>query len=119
MKREITHHQLNGANNALKIHATDTLGAGGANHIYEVTGHPSDPLLIEFQNGPIAEKGVNGVTQEVLLAVVIDRLESFQAGPFPSKDNANALKHAKLALKALHNRTQERLKRGVEGQTKA
>lgn len=119
MNRTITHHQLNGANNALQIHAIDQPGAGGANHVYEITGYPDDPLRLSFQNGPIAEKGVNGITQEALLAVVIDRLESFQAGPYPSKDNENALKHARLAMKALHNRTKERLTRGVEGQTKA
>jgi hypothetical protein len=33
-----------------------------------------------FQNGPIAEVGVNGVTHEVLLAIVADRLRSFQKG---------------------------------------
>jgi len=29
---------------------------------------------IAFQNGPIKEFGVNGITQEALLAIVIDRL---------------------------------------------
>jgi len=74
---------------------------------------------VTFQNGPIREAGVNGVTQEALLAIVIDRLESFQAGPFPSDQNAVALDHVKAALWHLKERTRMRLARGVEGTTQA
>lgn len=71
--------------------------------------------FIRFQNGPIKEHGVNGITQEALLAVVIDRLRSFQAGPFASEYNQEALVHTEQALHALQRRTRERLARGVEG----
>ena len=37
---------------------------------------------IRFQNGPIAEAGVNGLTHEALLAVLEDRLVGFQSGPY-------------------------------------
>ena len=44
-----------------------------------------------IQNGPIAEAGAKGVTQEVLLVIIADRLRSFQAGPYACKANACAL----------------------------
>lgn len=120
--REITDHIVEGdlPQNQLKIVVMDEPGAGGASHIYEVSGFRIGPmkLLIPFQNGPIQEAGLNGLTQEALLAIVIDRLRSFQAGPFPSNDNAFALEHTQYALEFLQRRTRERLARGVEGQTK-
>lgn len=71
--------------------------------------------FIHFQNGPIKEHGVNGITQEVLLAIVIDRLRSFQAGPFACQENANALLCCQEALSWLKSRTEARIRRGVEG----
>ena len=73
---------------------------------------------IFFQNGPIRENGVNGVTNEALLAIVIDRLRSFQLGPFPSPSNAAALLNCEHALSQLQQRTKDRIKRGVEGESK-
>lgn len=71
--------------------------------------------FIGFQNGPIKESGVNGITQEALLAVVIDRLRSFQSGPYSCRENAIALTHCEDALMWLQRRTSARIKRGVEG----
>ena len=134
--REITDHIIEGylPQNQLRIEVTDEAGAGGANHRYEIKGmylqnNPSfsendynmdsDESLILFQNGPIQEVGVNGITQEALLAIVIDRLRSFQAGPFPSDFNQSALLHCDAALSLLQERTRQRLARGVEGKTQA
>ena len=72
--------------------------------------------FIAFQNGPIKEAGINGITQEALLAVVIDRLRSFQAGPFACAENGKALNHCEDALYHLQRRTRSRIARGVEGQ---
>ena len=109
----------------LRIEVLDEPGQGGANHEYLVDtdhigggGKGLNPLRISFQNGPIKEYGVNGVTQEALLAVVIDRLRSFQAGPFACAANAMALHHTEAALELLQQRTKDRIARGVEGQTK-
>lgn len=112
----------------LHIEVTDTPGAGGAQHRYVVTGFntalnpslftvdtPADTLVIHFQNGPIKSAGLNGVTHEVLLAIVADRLRSFQAGPYACQENADALAHTTAALDALNSRTQSREARGVEG----
>ncbi len=95
----------------------DEPGQGGANHHYDIESDGSLTVLaaIRFQNGPIKEFGINGITQEALLAIVIDRLRSFQAGPYACEDNQRALEHAHQALKFLQKRTLARIARGVEG----
>lgn len=122
--REITTHKVNGLNDALKIVATDDPGSGGANHAYLIYADESKVTLgdgvtvsaiINFQNGPIKEAGVNGLSNEALLAVVIDRLQCFQNGPFKCRENALALTKLEEAMHWLHHRTREREQRGVEG----
>jgi len=135
--RKLTGHQVNPANDTLQISVIDQPGSGGAHHAYLIEGaamftNPSMPLLQEvardrrqdqaeagyfvlFQNGPIPEAGVNGVTHEALLAILIDRLECFQTGPFANEFNGKALQHLQLAQETLLSRTRERMSRGVEG----
>lgn len=122
--RQITDHKLNGLNDAITITVTDEPGQGGANHDYDLSfiSDPGDPTdrgvshcLICFQNGPIQEAGVNGISGEALLAVVIDRLRSFQAGPFACRENALALTNLEQSMMWLQKRTRDRLARGVEG----
>lgn len=123
--RELHEHKVNPANDVIKITVMDDPGAGGANHHYRValpnqSGGPDSPKMagiwdINFQNGPIAEAGVNGLTQEILLAIVIDRLRSFQAGKFACRENAKALEKVEEAQHWLHSRTLARMHRGVEG----
>ena len=52
---------------------------------------------------------------EALLAVLIHRLDGFQAGRFECRENYQARKHLALALECLHARTRERIHKGVEG----
>lgn len=118
--REIGTHKVNEANDAIDILVMDEPGAGGANHEYLlVLRSPAGPVLratpISFQNGPIREAGVNGLTQEALLAVVIDRLECFQAGPYKCKENEDALSMIKGGLTCLMKRTRRRVTEGTEG----
>jgi hypothetical protein len=113
--REITDHKLNPVNDLLRCEAIDQPGPGGANHRYRISGLPLGDAFIQFQTGPITEAGINGLTQEVLLAILIDRLRSFQAGPYASRPNELALQHCEEALYWLHARTRERMARGVEG----
>ena len=125
--RELTGHKVNPANDLLLVEALDGPGPGGASHVYSITTPPpsdepgikapvpAKQWLIEFQNGPINEAGVNGITHEALLAILIDRLQAFQAGPFANGHNNEALCHLALAQKALFDRTRERMSRGVEG----
>lgn len=120
--REITSHIVNPVNDKLAVTVRDEPGAGGANHQYQISwesGALGGKCLINFQNGPIAEHGVNGITQEALLAIVADRLESFQAGPFACMENQNALEHVRDAMTWLQSRTKVRMARGVEGKSVA
>ncbi len=119
--REIT------TENAIIKVLADEPGAGSASHRYEISGfdtegNPSskfDDLYIKhvllFQNGPIAEVGINGITNEVLLAIVADRLRAFQTGPYACRENALALTKIEEAAHWLQHRTQARMRRGVEG----
>jgi len=122
--RKVTDHKLNGLNDALEINVLDEPGQGGANHVYQIyldESQRNDPkdgtvhLTVNFQNGPIQEAGVNGISGEALLAVVIDRLRSFQAGQYSCRENACALTHLETSLMWLQKRTRDRMARGVEG----
>lgn len=137
--RFLNSHIVNPANDRLCITVLDEPGAGGANHLYmisgfdtstnpakliadEMDGEPVDlaikqsgavPLI--FQNGAIGDVGVNGINEQALLAVLVDRLEGFQGGPYKSNYNADALYHLQAAMHALHRRTRDRMAQGIEG----
>jgi hypothetical protein len=119
--REITDHKLSGLNDALKIVAIDESGCGGANHEYQVSlgnvseGGVAQVWNINFQNGPILEAGFNGLSNESLLAIVIDRMRGFQSGQFAGRDNAVALTKLEEGMMWLQKRTLGRMARGVEG----
>lgn len=115
--REIITHRINELNNELTLIAVDEPGPGGANHKYVINNNESEKIhcCLNFQNGPIKEAGVNGITNEILIAVVIDRLEAFQKGKFGCADNEHAILHLRLSLQHLQNRTKDRIRRGVEG----
>ena len=119
--RKITSHKVNGLNDELEISVLDESGAGGANHEYAIEagrdGEQSRTVskVFRFQNGPIKESGVNGISGESLIAIVIDRLECFQKGPYACRENALALTKLQEAMHWLHHRTRDRESRGVEG----
>lgn len=119
--REITSHLAGDDDVPLTLHATDEPGAGGANQRYDITGFDTDHnpsrvgpegyissisrLPVIFQRGPVdEEKGPNGITVEVLLAIVEDRLVGFQSGPYPCEENDIALVNVRAAKAALHAR---------------
>jgi hypothetical protein len=69
---------------------------------------PQDAALdIFFQKGPVAEVGPNGVTEEAMLAVVIDRLRSFQRGSDGNRASALALTKLEEGLHWLQQRELE------------
>ena len=144
--RVLSDHKLNLCNSYLEVTAYDP-GPGGAPTRYDVVRTaPRDPdrcgpqawatasevgdtISLKFQNGTINSwQDVNGLTNEVLLAILIDRLRSFQflltedgqfdftqKAEFHCPDNQKALLHCVFALQALHDRTRDRQNRGVEG----
>lgn len=118
--REIVTHRVNGVNERLTIRVGDETTSGGASVHYYIElppdgGAPVHIYNLTFQNGPPAEVGTNGITQEALLAIVIDRLQSFQRGPFACRENALALTKIEEAVHWLNHRTRARATRGVEG----
>jgi hypothetical protein len=122
--RSVTTHKIDGLNEALDVTAIDQPGEGGACHIYTIDGprnneDQAEPQTIVFQQGPVdSEIGPNGVSNEALLAILIDRMEGFQRGPFACRENAIALTHLQDAMHWLQHRTCQRVARGVEGTTK-
>lgn len=129
--RSITTHVVNEANDRLKIDVLDQPGPGGAPHLYRLHGfdsssNPSCPFVrrygtpakhatLLFQCGAINEVGVNGLTHEALLAILADRLEGFQSGPFACEENERALHHLRMAACILKARTRRRMGQGIEG----
>lgn len=113
--RRIYDHVTNQCNKDIRIEVLDEPGCGGAHHEYRVVLPSGEATLIGFQNGPILEAGTNGLTHEVLLAILIDRLQSFQSGPYNCYENQLALNGMHQAMDAFHARTNKRLSRGVEG----
>lgn len=61
----------------LKIFVLDDPGSDGTHRTYDF-GLPSSASRLIFQNGNPEEVGVNGVTDEALIAVVIDRLRCYR-----------------------------------------
>lgn len=121
--RRLSSHSVNGLNELLKVEVLDEPGHGGACHIYGITSDepreasqpPAVTCPIRFQNGPIAEAGVNGISNEALLAIVEDRLIGFQSGQYACRENAVALTKLQEAMMWLQKRTRDRVTRGVEG----
>lgn len=98
------------------VRVRDARGPGHASHVYEVVGEGEKVVgRIEFQKGPIQEEGINGVQNEDLLMIVIDRLVGFQTGDFACDENEEALRLLIRAASILQLRTAKRKARGVEG----
>jgi hypothetical protein len=115
MFREINTHKVNGLNEHLRIRVMDEPGQGNACHHYRIQYLDQWTWDTHFQEGPVQEVGVNGVSNEALLAIVRDRLEGFQAGAYACKENKDALDAIKHAMYRLAARTKDRVERGVEG----
>lgn len=113
MNREITTHHGNMLNHLLQLNSFGPPGNGGAHWRYTVIVN-GQVETFQFQQGNPTES-INGISDEVLLAIVRDRLEGFQKGPFACCENHEALGHVIFAMKWLLKRTESRNSRGVEG----
>lgn len=101
--------------NGVAVNAISSL-ADGTNvegHVYQVLAGTSTTHIV-FQQGPVKEAGVNGLTNEALLAILIHRTKHLD-GKFPCTENARAIQHMEEALVNLEARTARRMTRGVEG----
>ncbi len=69
---------------------------------------------IKFQHGPIPQNGVNGITNENLLFIVLSRITALNS-KYPCNENEKAIMYCSAALEMLELRTANRRNRGVEG----
>lgn len=127
MKALTTHHDGFKLNSSIIVEAVDEPGPGGARHEYRLSiKHAPDEAVgyvgnaevatIQFQRGPRNEPGsLPGVTEGALLAVLIDRLQAFQAGEFKCEENRHTLRHLQEALHWTKARSRNRAARGVLG----
>jgi len=118
MREITTHHDGHGLTESIVVIAADESGPGYANHQYEFYAGHSDNTVgwLQFQRGPRnVETSTPGVIEGAVLAVLIDRLESFQSGPYPCAENEKALEALNEAMAWMKNRAHDRAARGVLG----
>jgi hypothetical protein len=114
--REVTiHHDSHGLNELIKI-TTDEPDKSGAAHHYTMSMSGSVPASIQFQQGPrYVQDSIDGITEAAMLAVLIDRLQGFQQGPYGCRENAIIITKLEECLHWTKARADERAKRGVLG----
>jgi hypothetical protein len=100
MLRDIRTHETDSLNQNISILVLDDPDpVSCASHSYSVAIPGKQSTLIRFQHGnPSVE--INGLTNEVLLAIMADRLKGFQTGQFACSENADMLQHIEGALLA-------------------
>lgn len=88
-----------------------------APHDFKIYDVHNDNVLqnIHFQHDPVKVAGVNGIFNEDLLIIVIERLMHFQQTEFACNENNLAIKEIDKALDLLRHRTEDRRQRGVLG----
>lgn len=101
--------------NGVAVNAISAL-ADGTNvdgHEYQILAGTKN-ISVNFQKGGVQENGVNGITNEALLVILIHRTK-FLDGKFGCDENKRAIQHMEEALVNLEVRTARRIVRGVEG----
>jgi len=111
----VTSHKLNDLNKGLEIVGHFEGAVGGECTQYKIGPKDKTLCVLQFQNGPIPEVGINGLSNEALIAIVIDRLQGFNKGAYSCRENSLAITKLEEAMHWLHHRTLDRMGRGVEG----
>jgi hypothetical protein len=110
------------------VHVLDTphqINKGHHSYSINYKGVPgkSDLLperhFIQFQNGPRLEPdSQHGILDTDLLEIVRHRIQSFQSGPFATRENAIALTHIEEALLWMNKRVEDRAEAQTLGTNK-
>ncbi len=95
-------------------------------HFYRISinsknefGDVHESIPMHFQNGPRLEAdSQHGILDTDLLEIVRHRLESFQKGPYATRENAIALTHLEEALLWMNKRVEDRAESGTLGTNK-
>lgn len=115
-----THHDGFGLNDRIMVTAdARDPNAGNASHTYEAIIYDDDignpaaigrhVATIQYQHGPRHEEGSTpGITDEALLAIVLDRYRGFQSGPFACRENAIVITKLEEAMHWMHARARAR-----------
>lgn len=106
------HEDMNGL--AVNAITKTSFGKDVEGQLYQVLGGGVQ-LHVEFQDGPAQEVGVNGLTNEAMISILIHRLTVLNRAPWQHFENVVAINGLRAAEAALNRRTAERVKRGVEG----
>lgn len=132
--RELFDHKNNKFNREhIIVKTADCRATDNAHHAYEIMvmsssleGNPSpsaenydnavEVCKLNFQNGGLKEVGPNGITDQALLAIVLDRLRSFNDGQFRCRENSVAITKIEEALMWMEKRGNDRARRNVEGE---
>lgn len=85
------------------------------NNTNTLTNYDSEYLIAHFQDGPIKEHGVNGTTNEEVIQMLLERLQSLNQPPFNCRENSLAITHLEESLLWLQRRTANRVAKGIEG----
>ena len=120
MRTLTTHHDGHGLNESITLTADEPDGSGASHHYAAQTKEQSlagfDASVVHFQQGPRDEAdSTPGVTDAVLLAILIDRMNGFQSGPFACRENAIIKTKLEECLMWTKARADERAQRGVLG----
>ena len=108
--RKINYHKVHDTDNRFEITAFGENEADSPALCYEaVTVGNLVPACRVFFDGGTRPGGLTeGITEEVLLAILIDRLTNKLDEPAASKSIYNALRNCTLALETLHAETREK-----------
>lgn len=123
--RVIDDHKISRLNrDCVFIQTDDPVNSDGANHKYRISVFPlnrsanAEPVQvthIHFQDGGLQDVGVNGLTDQALLAIVLDRMRGFNDGPYRCRENSIIITKLEEAMLWMGKRASERANRNVEG----
>lgn len=125
--RRLTDHQNNKFNRECVVVTTqDHPQQDGANHAYRIevydryNGKPDQGMKAHadliFQNGGLKEVGPNGITDQALLAIVLDRIRGFNDGPYRCRENSIIITKLEEVMMWMEKRSNDRARRNVEGE---
>jgi len=98
--KKVNAHEINLINTQLNVEMSDI-------YCYQVSAENGFYTELNFQHGPVSENGVNGITNEVLLAVVLHRLQNFKSHT-KCPENEHAIVKVQEALQWLLHRIRSR-----------
>ena len=112
---ELTEHLVEPQEPHASVRVAGEPNSIGVHSEYSISINKREYFNIVFQTGNQKEVGINGITNEILLNIVLHRLQEFQASAFDCDENSIAINDIKSALDILKQRTSTRIARGVEG----